>query len=200
LVTVLGGRALGGGRLSLRDRGTAKAPLFAITPSQDDGGYDLARIPATGIQRRFCIRPVHAEVGHTYKIEVVLQSYPEEEPARRRRPEPAAMAAPVMLSERRIEVQARPEVYAAIGAVETLRDGLLKRYGEWVNKGRKANKDFQTMLPRTPSPDAVHVALGERSFEFLMQALDLGLRVVQTPAQRPPRRKAGDDTDGAPPS
>jgi hypothetical protein len=195
-------RALPGGRLSLRDRGSAKAPLFAITPAQDDGGYELARIPVGGIRRMFCVRPVQAEVGHRYDIDIVFERHADAKAVERERTRADKTAAPdrTLVARSFVNVEARPEVYAAIGAVETLRDELLKRYKDLVHKGRETNKRFETMLPRSPSPDAVHVALGRQSFDFLMQALDLGLRVVQAPAQRPPRRKAGDDTDGAPPS
>jgi hypothetical protein len=193
-------RALPGGRLSLRDRGAAKAPLFAITPSQEDGGYDLARIPVGGIRRTFCIRPVHAEVGHHYDIEVVLQARGDAKPAPRERDrgEPAGESEGEQSARFRVEVLARPEVYAAIGAVETLRDTLLDRYKEWIAKGRATNRNFETMLPRSPSPDAVQVALGRQSFDFLMQALDLGLRIVQAPTRPPRPPKPGKDSDGAP--
>ena len=166
------------GCLSLRDSGSATAPWFHITPPGEHGGYFLREIrPGDRLDRHFSLRPVNAEVGKSYRVRVLFEPLVDDAEGRTR------LAAPVTLGEFEVSVRARPEVYAAIGAVEKLRQRLHAGYRECIAEGEKAQGRTASMLPSSPD-DHIEVPLREQSFDFLLRALDLGLRVVQAPARR----------------
>lgn len=175
-----------GGTLTLRDLSPANAPAFAITPAGVDGGYDVSPIPVGGTTRTFCVRPVHAEVGRTYYLEVALT--PRD-----------GTASVLRLS---VKVDARPEVYAMLGALEGVRTRLLDGYDNLIASGKQVHEQHGTVLPGGRQVEPARVALNHSSFNFAMQALELGLRVLRVPGQRPPRPpdKPDDSSGGTAPS
>jgi hypothetical protein len=160
-----------GGKLTLRDLSAATAPAFAITPASVDGGYDVGVIPAGGTTRTFCVRPVHAEVGRTYYLELALTP-----------PQGTPSVLPLQ-----VKVDARPEVYAMLGAIDGLRSRLLSGYDNLVAAGRDVHEQHGTVLPGGRPIEPARVALHHSSFNFAMQAIELGLRVLRVPGQKPPR-------------
>jgi len=180
-----GERNLPGGRLTLRDLGGPQNPAFAVTPSSRDGGYQVDAVPLGGTPRAFCLRPLQAEVGRKYPVEVAFTPC-----------DGKALTLVVAVA-----VEARPEVYAAIGAIDVVRRNLLAGYEHLVAAGKQAHQAQGTILPGGRPIEAAPVALGPGSFQFVMEALELGLRVLRVPAQRAARTPdKGDDSSGGAPS
>ena len=136
---------------------------FAVIPAEEDGGYRGITVPAQGSKAlSFCLRPLEAaEVGTStaFDVEVVIGDTKLHESLT-------------------VQVEARPEVYAALGAVEWLREKMLTTYREMQQKGRETQRDRRMTWPSAEPADPVGVALGEESFRKVFEAIQLGARIL----------------------
>lgn len=175
-------------------RPARQASAFAVTPSLEEGGYVLGEVePGQQLTRTFCVRPVEAEVGRKYTMHVVLQYRIRREQTRGQECVLSEVMEPP--HEFHIDVEARPEVYAVIGALETLRGSLEKTYESFVDTGRSTHKDLKTALPRGEKVDIPRVALSKGSFKFLLEAVEVGSRLLNIPLRRS-EKDGGDGGDG----
>lgn len=158
------------------------ARRFVVVPSVEDGGYAIDEIaPGATVERTFCLRPVEAEVGSRTTFEASLGPQGERESKRRGR----AMAGghPLTLAFE-IAVEARPETYAAIGAAEWIRETLLSAYEQMQETGRRTQATRGFTWPDPSSADAGRMALGEKSFQALFEAVEIGVRVARNLGKR----------------
>jgi hypothetical protein len=81
-------------------------------------------------------------------------------------------------------------VYAAAGAVETLRAGLLDFYNKAKEKGREVHES--TALPQTKGDPASRV-LQPSSFQWAMQMVELGTKTFGV--NGPPRGSGEGEQD-----
>jgi len=130
-------------------------------PASTDGGYDVGTVAVNEtVVRSFAVKPVDAESGKTYQANAKVEfsgGGPETATAE-------------------IFVEARPEVYAAIGAAETLRAQFLELYNNAKQKGREIHED--TALPDTKG-DPTSRALQPTSFQWALQMVELGTKVFR---------------------
>ena len=197
----------------VREAATTGAPFFSVTPSADYGGYAIPTIePGKSVPLAFCVRPVQAEIGREYRFQVVAVFSLEDAKSRDRRARAAGRGEGQgragyeegnvkMLQQEaqfKLPVEARPEVYAAIGALESLRARLLSGYDSLVAKGRDTHDALGTVLPGGSAVEPAHVALDPGSFRFLFEALELGVRVLNVPADRARRTSGGGQGGNSP--
>ncbi|MFQ5668748.1 MAG: hypothetical protein ACE5I7_20295 [Candidatus Binatia bacterium] len=180
--------------VALRNATSSGTPAFTVTPSFEDGGYKIDTILAEKCETRmFCLRPIQAEVGRNHGMQAVLKfRQGDEGPAKSEESE-----AELREHQARFEVpvEARPEIYAAIGALESLRAGLSLGYEGLVKRGREKHGALRTVLPGAASVEPARVALSEGSFKFLLEAIELGTRILNVPAQRA-KDESGNDQGG----
>lgn len=150
---------------------------FSILPSYADGGYRIDEIPPLGsLARRFSLRPLHADVGSVTEIEVSLEFRDAQE----------------LKAVFSVRVEARPEVYAALGAAEWLRERLLAGYEELEQTGRRTHRKLGGSWPSPESLEPARLALGEESFRKLFEVLQLGARVADGISRKPGGGSGGD--------
>lgn len=160
-------KSLRGIVMKLQEEG-GNAPVaarrFAVVPSFEDGGYQIDEIePETTVTRTFCLRPVEANVGTETQFEATVESGEE----RIGKPIP-------------VRVEARPEVYAAVGAAEWLRERLLAVYDELQRIGLETHKGLGETWPGAAPADPARVALSGESFKRVFEAIQLGVRIVDS--------------------
>jgi hypothetical protein len=152
-----------------------EARRFAIIPSVDDGGYVIPVIePGGTASRTFCLRPVQASVGSVTEFEASLEPRVSDDGKRI-----AAARLPELKSAAFVvRVEARPEMYAAVGAAEWLRDSVLRAYDELQQKGRTTYQERGFTRPGMKPVDAPRVVLSEKTFETIFQAIEVGVRIA----------------------
>ncbi len=158
-----------------------EARRFAIIPSSDDGGYAIPVIEPGGTESRtFCLRPVQAPVGSVTEFQASLEPRVDDHGERS-----AAGKLPDLESAAfSVRVEARPEMYAAVGAAEWLRDALLRAYDELQEKGRTTYQERGFTRPGMQPADAPRVILSEKTFETIFQAIEVGVRIADGIARR----------------
>jgi hypothetical protein len=164
------------------------ARRFAIVPPFEDGGYAIREIrPGARLERTFSVRPVEAEVGSVTQFEVSLGFCREVRPEPYRERESYGSAQePVyedITGSFSLRLEARPEVYAALGAIERVRDGLLRAYEDLQETGRRTQEKHGSTWPATPPLEA-QVALSQDSFQRLFEAIEVGVRIVDNLSRR----------------
>lgn len=170
-LTNRGGRSLPAGVLRVQEAGGRDPARFAVVPPYEDGGYRLDEVPAEGtVARSFCLRPVDAEVGADTDFEVSFES-PD---------------GPVLRELFVARIEARSEVYAAIGAVAWLRERLLAAYDELEETGRRAHESMGGTWPANDAADPARVVLGEESFRRVFELVQLGARIIDGVAKKTP--------------
>lgn len=156
------------------DGSCATPKRTVIVPSFEDGGYPIHEMaPGTQAARSFCLRPVQA--AGDVELEVSLESSAESEES-----EGAVVRQRAHFSAR---VELRPEIYAALGAVERLAEWLLALYEELQRAGR-ATHEGDAMAGRG-SVEAARIALGPDSFNRVFDAIDASVRVADGLLRRP---------------
>lgn len=147
---------------------------LAYIPGPTEGGYALGTVaPGASVTRSFAIKPIDAEAGKTYQADAQVTSSGAPENA----------SADVF-------VEARPEVYAAIGVAETVRAQVLDFYNNAKQKGRDAHES--TALPETRG-DPTARALQPSSFQWALQMIELGTKMFR--AAGPPRGSGETEQD-----
>lgn len=158
------------------------ARRFVVVPSAEDGGYVIDEISAKkSVERSFCLRPVEADVGSQTDFKVSLLGADERGGKRRSRALGGMQSRELAFA---VRVEARPETYAAIGAAEWLRETLLSAYERMQETGRRTQAKRDMTWPDPTSTDAGRVALGEKSFQALFEAVELGVRVARNLGKR----------------
>lgn len=133
---------------------------LAFLPSTADGGYEVGNVASgASVSRSFAISPVDAEAGKTFGAQATVSWTAGSETA-----------------DAEIFVEARPEVYAAIGAAETARTMLLSWYEDAKEKGREIHQD--TALPESKG-DPTQRVLQPSSFAWAMQMVELGVKMFK---------------------
>jgi hypothetical protein len=139
---------------------------LAFLPARDDGGYHLPAVAdGASARRTFAIKPVDAEAGKTYRAEGS-----------------ATWGGGEQHNRLPVKVEARPEVYAVIGAASRAREFLLDQYRECVEAGRKASN---TALPTTHG-DPGSMLLDERTFQWALGLVEAGTRLAKEQADGRP--------------
>jgi hypothetical protein len=130
---------------------------LAYIPGQADGGYVVASIANNAkVERLFAIKPLDAEAGKRYSALATVGSETQTF---------------------EIFVEARPEVYAAIGAAERMRQTLLGLYDDFKQTGRTVHEE--TALPTTDG-EAANEALQPSSFQWAMSAVEMVTRTSKS--------------------
>jgi hypothetical protein len=164
-------------RITVEDGGAVSPNAeghLVYLPGSTDGGYVIATVAAgDSVAKSFAVKSVDAEAGKTYQAT-----------AR------AALAAGDETASVEIFVEARPEVYAAIGAAETLRAQLLDLYNNAKQKGREIHED--TALPETKG-DPASRALQPTSFQWALQMVEVGTKLFRLGG--PPRGSGPSEHD-----
>ena len=143
-------------------------------PGATEGGYAVGTVaPGTTVVRSFAVKPVDAEAGKTFKADAKVSWTGGDETA-----------------SAEVFVEARPEVYAAIGAAETLRAQLLDFYDNAKLKGREVHE--QTALPESKG-DPASRALQATSFQWALQMVEMGTKMFRT--NGPPRASGSSEED-----
>jgi hypothetical protein len=143
-------------------------------PGATEGGYDVGTVAAGAtVVRSFAVKPVDAEAGKTFKADAKVQWTGGDDSA-----------------SAEIFVEARPEVYAAIGAAETLRAQLLDFYDNAKQKGREVHE--QTALPESKGDPSAR-ALQATSFQWALQMVEMGTKMFRT--NGPPRGSGASEED-----
>ncbi len=147
------------------------APKLTFVPDAAYGGYLLPDVAAgRTVERVFTARPIDAEVGTDYHC--------------------VANAVGVGVNESSasftIQIEARPEVYAALGAVEHVRRVLIGAYDSLKQLGKEVHRTSGTVLPASPR-DAVREALSPDSVQWALDKIEQGTREF---TKRPARRRA----------
>ncbi len=143
---------------------------LAYIPGSTDGGYEVGVVAAGAtVVRSFGVKPVDAEAGKTYQINASVSS---------------AGGAESATAE--LFVEARPEVYAALGLAETVRAQALDFYTNAKQKGREVHEG--TALPETKG-DPTSRSLQPTTFQWALQMVELGTKLFKTGG---PPRGAGD--------
>jgi hypothetical protein len=192
-------------RLGLRETGISSDGAgrhLATIPPFDDG-YCLTKLNGR-VKRRFtfAVRPLHAESGIKVPMELHVEAYPEptlEYAMRKVRDWRTPSAAKLEPEQRQlqlqggfeIDIEARPEIYAAIGALELARRWVEKGYDGLKELGRETHQNLQTTLPGGTPIEPARVALSEDSFRGLFELVGAGVRVFEAA-----RRNLGGDGSG----
>lgn len=135
-------------------------------PGATEGGYAVGNVAAGAtVVRSFAIKPVDAEAGKTYQVDATVTFVGGNENA-----------------SANVFVEARPEVYAAIGIADTVRAQVLELYNNAKQKGRDAHEG--TSLPETRG-DPTARALQPTSFQWALQMIELGTKMFRSGG--PPR-------------
>ena len=152
-------------RLTVVDNGPISPNALgslAFLPSAPDGGYAVPGTIAvnTDVKRVFAIKPIDAEAGKTYGVKTAADwSGGGHEDT----------VTPVF-------VEARAEVYAAIGASERLRELLLGAYENFKDAGRQVHKD--TTLPDTQG-EPVSYSLQPSTFQWALGLIEQGTKLFK---------------------
>ena len=155
------------------DAGTGTAPALRFIP--DNEGYSLpAADKGVTVTRVFAIKPVGAEVGKTYVAEIRV----------------SAKGTTTAATSFEVPVEARPEVYAALGAVEHLRRTLLGAYESFKQVGKTVHQG--TVLPDTGGEPATQ-ALHPETFQWALSVVEMGTRLFR---EKVPSGTSGDTTTG----
>jgi hypothetical protein len=164
-----GGAAVADVRITVSDGGPVSANAtghLLYLPGTSDGGYLVASVAAGGsVSKSFAVKSVDAEAGKTFQANAQVSLVSGDETA-----------------SAEIFVEARPEVYAAIGAAETLRAQLLDFYNNAKQKGREIHED--TALPESKGDPAAR-ALQATSFQWALQMVEAGTKLFRVSG--PPR-------------
>lgn len=160
-------------RLSV-SAGLAGTQRLAFVPDAHDGGYLLDTVVAGArVDRVFTVKPIDAEVGSDHRC-VAYARFSDDTEERS--------------AEFVVHIDARPEIYAALGAVEHLRRVLVGAYDSLKQLGKEVHRGSGTVLPSTPK-DAVHETLHPDSVKWALDMIEQGTRQFSDrPARR--RRKA----------
>ena len=136
---------------------------LAYIPAKTDGGYAVPGPIAAGasVSRVFAVKPVDAEAGKTY--DALVEATPQ--------------GGATQSAHQQMFVEARPEIYAAIGAAERLRQTLLNSYEDFKQTGRQVHQE--TALPETGGEPA-NEALQPSSFQWALSAIEFGTRLFQS--------------------
>ncbi|MFN8545975.1 MAG: hypothetical protein U0807_17465 [Candidatus Binatia bacterium] len=149
--------------------GADAPPGLAFLPS--DEGYVVAGIKADeSCSRAFAVKPIGAEAGKTYTVEA------------------SATSGDTRLASTRLAifVEARPEVYAALGAVEHLRRTLLGAYEALKQVGRDVHREHGTVLPNT-RVEAPQKTLEPESLQWALDMVEQGTRYFRDRVPQPKR-------------
>ncbi len=149
-------------------------PRLLFVPDAVHGGYLLPEVAAgTPIDRLFSVKPVDAEAGTDHQCVAYARFCDGSEEAS------TAFT---------IHVEARPEVYAALGAVEHLRRVLIGAYDSLKQLGKEVHRNSGTVLPTAPR-DAVRETLHPDTVQWALDMIEQGTRqFTERPARR--RRKS----------
>ena len=143
---------------------------LAFIPDATHGGYLVADVSAgTTVDRVFTAKPVDAEVG----TDLPCVAYA--------RGDGVNETSPAFT----IHIEARPEVYAALGAVEHVRRLLIGAYDSLKQLGKEVHRTSGTVLPASPR-DAVREALDPDSVRWALDMIERGTRQF---TDRPARRR-----------
>ena len=143
-------------------------------PGAVEGGFAVGQVAAdTIVVRSFAVKPVDAEAGKTYQATATVAFDGGQEEAHAD-----------------VFVEARPEVYAAVGAAEALRAQLLEFYNNAKEHGRAVHEN--TALPETKG-DPTSRALQPSSFQWAMQMVELGTKMFRFGG--PPRGSGDQEQD-----
>ena len=157
---------------------------FIPSPQQRRWSYRLKILDAgESATLPFAVIPIDAETGRTYEVEVAARWQAYDEDTRSFVPQ---VPTPVRL---KIHLEARPEVYLAIGAADVLRRTLLQTYEALTQSGRDSHSKARTTLPSTPS-DPARTAFGENSFDWAMSMVELGSRLYRNQARSQRRTRS----------
>jgi hypothetical protein len=165
-------RDASGVRLTVTMAVEGAAERLAFIPTADHGGYLLERVAAgTRVDRVFTVKPIDAEVGSIHRCRAHARFAAGEEHS----------------AEFAVHVEARPEVYAALGAVEHARRVLVGAYDSLKQLGKEVHRGAGTVLPSAPR-DAVHETLHPDTVQWALDMIESGTRQFsERAAQR--RRK-----------
>jgi hypothetical protein len=154
-------RDLDGVSLFLTDGGPASESAqghLAYIPAEEQGGYQFATVAAgQTIERTFAVKPIDAEAGKQYRC-VATAAWGEQQ----------EIASTI------VDVEARPEVYASIGAAEFIREQLLNLYQTAKERGKAAHQD--TALPDTKGEPAT-AALDTETYRWALRMVELGTKM-----------------------
>jgi hypothetical protein len=141
------------------DPNAPATPALGFLPDND--GYVLPAVAkATTVTRAFAIKPVAAEAGKTYVGEVQVTW---------KGGTPVAKTFSV-------PVEARPEVYAALGAVEHLRRTFLGAYESLKQVGKTVHQG--TTLPDSGG-EPVAQALRPETFQWALSMVEMGTQIFR---------------------
>ncbi len=145
-------------------------PKLGFVPDAAHGGYLLADVPAgKTIDRVFTARPIDADVGSEFQCIAYARG------------EGVNEASPTFT----VHIEARPEVYAALGAVEQVRRVLIGAYDSLKQLGKEVHRTSGTVLPASPR-DAVREVLHPDSVQWALDIIEQGTREF---TKRPARRR-----------
>jgi hypothetical protein len=154
---------------------------LAYLPSQPDGGYVVDSLAAgASVRRSFAVLPKDAEAGKTYSAQITA-SYAGSDPV-------------VITAE--IYVEARPEVYAMIGAAERLRQVMLGAYDNFKDVGRQVSKG--KAMPDTQG-EYGHLALQPGTFHWALGMVQNGTRLFKMQREDAIKTPAGPNVPAPPP-
>jgi hypothetical protein len=151
-------------KLSVKDNGPVSPNALGslvYLPAEADGGYLIPGSVAQGAQvsRLFAIKPVDAEAGKTF---AAVGS--------------ATWSGGSESANAQVFVEARPEVYAAIGAGERMRQVLLGAYENFKAAGRAVHQE--TALPDTKGEPASY-ALQPTTFQWALGLIEQGTKAFK---------------------
>jgi len=159
--------------------------LSTIPPFED--GYHVDHVAGRSKRRwMFALRPLVNESGLVVPMELQIESMDELSWQRmilrsaRSVPSDLELLRPERLTGTfDVEIEARPEVYVAIGALELARRWVEKGYDGLKELGRDTHRALQTTLPGGAPIEPARVALSEDSFRGLFEVIGMGVRVFE---------------------
>lgn len=153
----------------------ASSPGLSITPSVEHGGYVITTglEPGEKICRPFLVRAVTADAGRSIRLTANAKFVDEKTGIAGEDAVPRSTD---------IKIEARPEVYAALGAADAIRDGLKELYEKAKERGRENEGKYKSHLAGGTPSEPLQVALGEEAFRWALSMVELGTRLYRVQA------------------
>jgi hypothetical protein len=147
------------------DPTTSAVPPLGFLPDMD--GYLVAKATkGAPLTRVFAVKPIGAEAGKTYVADITL----------------TVKGAQTATKSVTVPVEARPEVYAMLGAAEHLRRIALGAYESFKQVGKSVHQG--TALPETGG-DPLTQPLKPESFQWALSMVERGVQLMRETAAKP---------------